>query len=172
MNRSVVIFALFISALWPMVIASAAPEQKALGSFGDWTAVADGDGKKRLCYIGSVPKKAEGKYTTRGDAHFLVTHRPADKVKGEISVSAGYTYKEGKDAEAEIDGRNFKLFTRGENAWAYDAASDKAMVAAMKAGRQLIVRGTSSRGTATTDTYSLAGFTAALAASDKACGDS
>ena len=41
----------------------------------------------------------------------------------------------------------------------------------MKSGKQLIVRGTSSRGTATTDTYSLAGFTAALAASDKACGD-
>ena len=171
MNRSVVILALFISALCPIAIASAAPEQKTLGSFGDWTAVADGEGKKRLCYIGSVPKKAEGKYTTRGDAHFLVTHRPADKVKGEISVSAGYTYKEGRDAEAEIDGKKFKLFTRGENAWAYDAASDKAMVAAMKSGKQLIVHGMSSRGTATTDTYSLAGFTAALAASDKACGD-
>ena len=42
----------------------------------------------------------------------------------------------------------------------------------MKAGKQLIVRGTSSRGTATTDTYSLAGFSAALAAIDKACGNS
>ena len=101
-----------------------------------------------------------------------MTHRPADKVKGEVSVSTGYTYKEGKDAEAEIEGKKFKLFTRGENAWAYDAAEDKAMVAAMKAGKQLIVRGTSSRGTATTDTYSLSGFSAALAAIDKACGNS
>ena len=116
-------------------------------------------------------EEGRGKYTTRGDAHVLVTHRPADKVKGEVSVSAGYPYKEGKDAEADIDGKKFKLFTRGENAWAYDAAEDRAMVAAMKAGKQLIVRGTSSRGTATTDTYSLSGFSAALAAIDKACGN-
>ena len=198
MIRSLLTFALLmIAAPWPITVASAAsqhngaarekpaeqqkaaaqekataPQQKALGTFGDWTAVADGGGNKRLCYIGSVPKKAEGKYATRGDAHFLVTNRPADKVKGEVSVSAGYTYKEGKDAEAEVDGKKFKLFTRGENAWAYDAASDKAMVSALKSGKQLIVRGTSSRGTATTDTYSLSGFTAALAAIDKACGNS
>jgi invasion protein IalB len=170
MIRSPLLFALSLAALWPATVALAAPQQKPLGTFGDWAAVADG-GDKRLCYIGSAPKKAEGKYTTRGDAHVLVTHRPADKVKGEVSVSAGYPYKEGKDAEADIDGKKFKLFTRGENAWAYDAAEDRAMVAAMKAGKQLIVRGTSSRGTATTDTYSLSGFSAALAAIDKACGN-
>ena len=95
---------------------------------------------------------------------------PADKVKGEVSVAAGYIYKDGKEAEAEVDGKKFKLFTRGENAWAYDPGSDKAMVAALKSGKQMTVRGTSSRGTATTDTYSLSGFTAALAAIDKACG--
>jgi invasion protein IalB len=170
MIRSPLLFALSVAALSPTAIAWAAPQQKPLGTFGDWTAVTDG-GDKRLCYIGSAPKKAEGKYTTRGDAHVLVTHRPTDKVKGEVSVSAGYPYKEDKVAEVEIDGKKFKLFTRGENAWAYDAAADRAMVAAMKAGKQLIVRGTSSRGTATTDTYSLAGFTAALAAIDKACGN-
>jgi invasion protein IalB len=147
----------------------AAAQQKPLGTFGDWTAVTDGSGNKRLCYIGSAPKKSEGKYTSRGDVHFLVTNRPADKVKGEVSVAAGYVYKDGKDAEAEVDGKKFKLFTRGENAWAYDAGSDKAMVGALKAGRQMIVRGTSSRGTETTDIYSLSGFTAALAAIDKAC---
>ena len=129
MIRSPLLFALSLAALWPATVALAAPQQKPLGTFGDWAAVADG-GDKRLCYIGSAPKKAEGKYTTRGDAHVLVTHRPADKVKGEVSVSAGYPYKEGKDAEADIDGKKFKLFTRGENAWAYDAAEDRAMVAA------------------------------------------
>ena len=147
----------------------ASAQQKTLGTFGDWTAVSDGSGNNRLCYIGSAPKKAEGKYTTRGSAHFLVTNRPADRVKGEVSVATGYVYKDGKDAEAEVDGKKFKLFTRGENAWAYDAGTDKAMVGALKAGRQLVVRGTSSRGTETTDTYSLSGFTAALAAIDKAC---
>ena len=68
-----------------------------------------------------------------------------------------------------IDGKTFKLFTRGDNAWAYDFAADRAIVAAMKAGQKMTVRGTSRRGTVTTDTYSLSGFSAALAAIDKAC---
>jgi invasion protein IalB len=161
-----------VLAFLPVAAIPASAQQKDLGTFGDWQAVSDGSGNKRLCYIGSSPKKKEGKYTTRGDVHFLVTNRPADKVKGEVSVAAGYVYKDGKDAEAEVDGKTFKLFSRGENAWAYDAGSDKAMVAALKAGKQMIVRGTSSRGTETTDTYSLSGFTAALAAIDKACGGS
>jgi invasion protein IalB len=172
MMRLACIRTFLVLMLLPIAAIPASAQQKTLGTFSDWTAVVDGSGNKRLCYIGSAPKKAEGKYTTRGDVHFLVTNRPADNVRGEVSVSAGYVYKDGKDAEAEVDGRKFKLFTRGENAWAYDAGSDKAMVAALKAGKQLLVRGTSSRGTTTTDTYSLSGFTAALAAIDKACGGS
>jgi len=170
MIRPTCIRTFLVLAFLPIAGIPASAQQKNLGTFGDWTAVSDGSGNKRLCYIGSAPKKAEGKYTTRGDTHFLVTNRPADRVKGEVSVAAGYVYKDGKDAEAEVDGKKFKLFTRGENAWAYDAGSDKAMVGALKSGRQLLVRGTSSRGTTTTDTYSLSGFTAALAAIDKACG--
>ncbi len=36
----------------------------------------------------------------------------------------------------------------------------------------MVVKGTSSRGTLTTDTYSLTGFSAALQSIDKACGRS
>jgi invasion protein IalB len=169
MTRTTLIRAVLVLVLGVAGVSSAAAQQKALGTFRDWTAVVDGTGSTRICYIGSVPKKAEGKYTKRGETHVLITHRPADKVTGEVSVTAGYPYKTGQDAEAEIDGKTFKLFTRGENAWAYNAASDRSMVSAMKAGREMIIRGTSSRGTLTTDTYSLSGFTAAYAAIDKAC---
>lgn len=147
----------------------AAAAQKALGSFGDWSAIADEDNGKKLCYVGSVPKKSEGKYTSRDETHVLITHRPADKVTGEVSVTAGYTYKEGIPVELDIDGKKFKLFTRGGNAWAADAAADKTIVSAMKSGQEMIVRGTSSRGTLTTDTYSLSGFTAAYNAITSAC---
>ena len=58
MIRSPLLFALSLAALWPATVALAAPQQKPLGTFGDWAAVADG-GDKRLCYIGSAPKKAE-----------------------------------------------------------------------------------------------------------------
>ncbi|MGZ8996253.1 MAG: invasion associated locus B family protein [Rhodospirillales bacterium] len=44
------------------------------------------------------------------------------------------------------------------------------MLDAMRAGRQMVVKGTSTRGTLTTDTYSLNGFSTALQSIDKACG--
>lgn len=144
-------------------------QSRILGVYGDWTAQTDGSGTSKVCYIGSAPKKAEGKYTKRGDTYVLVTHRPADNVVGEVSVTAGYTYKDGKDVSVDIDGRKFSLFTRGGNAWAPDAAADRVLVTAMKAGQTMVIRGTSSRGTLTTDTYSLSGFTAAYKAIDAAC---
>ena len=42
-------------------------------------------------------------------------------------------------------------------------------VEAMKRGTEMVVRGISSRGTRTTDTYSLSGVTAAMNEIDKAC---
>jgi len=143
--------------------------QQTLGSFQDWTAFSDGS-ERRICYIGSVPKKKEGNYTVRGDTYVLATHRPGEKVFGEISVEAGYTYKPGSEVEVTIDGQTFKLFTQGGNAWAYDEKADQALVNAMRAGQQMVVKGTSTRGTLTTDTYSLTGFTAAMQSIDKACG--
>lgn len=148
---------------------SALAAQQNLGSFQDWTAFSDG-AEKRICYIGSLPQKAEGNYTRRGDTYVLATHRPGENVFGEISVEAGYTFKPGSEVEVNIDGQTFRLFTQGGNAWAYDEKADKALVEAMKAGSKMIVKGTSSRGTVTTDTYSLAGFTAAFEAINQACG--
>ena len=40
----------------------------------------------------------------------------------------------------------------------------------MKKGNRMVVKGTSSRGTLTTDTFSLKGFTKAYGAIGKACG--
>jgi invasion protein IalB len=158
-----------VAAVVSLAAASAFAAQQTLGSFQDWTAFSDGS-ERRICYMGSVPKKKEGSYTVRGDTYVLATHRPGEKVFGEISVEAGYTYKPGSEVEVNIDGQAFKLFTQGGNAWAYDEKADRALIEAMKGGRQMVVKGTSSRGTLTTDTYSLSGFSAAMQTIDKACG--
>ena len=152
------------------VSSSALAQRKTIGTFTDWTAFADGSGAGQICYVGSVPKEAKGNYTRRGDTYTLISHRPGERVFGEVSVEAGYTYKPGSEVSIDVDGKKFKLFTKGGNAWATDASADKSLVAAMKAGRRMIIKGTSSRGTLTTDTYSLSGLTAAIKAIDKACG--
>ena len=119
-------------------------QQKYLDEFKDWFAYREDQGAVRLCYIASIPKKETGKYTSRGETFILVT--------------------------LNIDGTVTKLVTNGASAWSETDKSDRELAAAMAKGRQLIVTGYSSRGTKTTDTYSLAGFTAAFKAIGKACG--
>lgn len=151
-------------------VPAAAQDGGFIDTFDDWSAFADKENGKPLCYMASLPKKAEGNYEQRGDTYVMITHRPAEKTVGEVSVRAGYTYKEGSEVEARIDsGQPIALFTDGEFAWARDKDTDQAVVAAMKAGSTMIVTGTSSRGTLTTDTYSLKGFTAAYGAISKSC---
>jgi invasion protein IalB len=146
-----------------------APAQDVLGTFAAWTAFSEKTGGKLTCYVGARPKKMEGKYTSRDPAYMLVTHRPAEKVRGEVSLEAGYTFKPGSEPVVTIGPKVFRLFSKGSNAWATDAAADKQLVQAMKAGAEMVVKATSTRNTATTDTYSLSGFSAAMAAIDKAC---
>ncbi|MBL6933575.1 MAG: invasion associated locus B family protein [Rhodospirillales bacterium] len=136
---------------------------------GDWSAFAVKLEGKPVCYMGSEPTKSEGKYTQRGDVVFLVTHRPADKAIGVINFQTGYTFKEGSDATLIIGDKSFALFTDEGDGWARDAKTDEAIIQAMIKGSQMVVKGVSSRGTQTTDTFSLKGFTAAYKAASKAC---
>ncbi|MFQ5764840.1 MAG: invasion associated locus B family protein [Rhodospirillales bacterium] len=141
-----------------------------IGSHGDWEAYKETEGGKPVCYIGSEPKKAQGKYTRRGETYVLITHRPAEKSSGVVSVKAGYTYRKGSEVDITLGAETFKLFTDKGHAFAYDEKTDAALVKAMIRGATMVVKGTSSRGTLTTDTYSLKGFTAAYEAINRACG--
>ena len=165
--------AIFVSAA--ILISGAIPAPVAaqdiplIGTFGDWSAFAGKDGGKQVCYAGSIPKKSVGTYKTRGESLVLVTHRPAEKSVNVVSVQAGYTYKKDSPVDIIIDGVTFEMFTDSGHAWAAGATADMVLTLAMKAGKTMVVQGTSSRGTKTSDTYSLAGFTAAYKAIGKAC---
>jgi len=141
-----------------------------LGDFGDWSSFQFTESGNKACYMASQPKKSEGEYKKRGDVYAIVTHRPSEKLRDEVSVLAGYAYKEGSTVKVTIGDQSFELFTQGDGAWTKDKKSDEALVKAMIKGRSMVVTGTSSRGTDTTDTYSLEGFTKAYEAIGKACG--
>ncbi|MGB8275668.1 MAG: invasion associated locus B family protein [Alphaproteobacteria bacterium] len=147
----------------------AADPPKVLDTAGEWTGFAEGEEGARVCYAASAPTKKEGKYTSRGDVAMLVTHNMGDKTRDVVSVVAGYEYKKGEDVLVQVDEKKFNLFAHEDRAYAADDATDKAMVAAMKKGSKLLVVGTSSRDTRTTDVYSLSGFRKAYDAISKAC---
>ena len=142
---------------------------KRVGGTDAWGAYQAGTGKKRVCFVHGAPQKSEGKYKRRGETYLQVSHRPAEKVRDVASVTAGYIYKKDSRVEIRIDGRKFSLFTHGDTAWGEDEKTDRALLAALKKGNEMTVRGRSSRNTLTTDSYTLAGFTRAYNAASKAC---
>lgn len=170
--RPLLIVLSLTALLGALALAPAAQAQgiKRIGDFGDWSAFKFSEDGNPACYMSSEPTKATGDYKKRGEVFAIVTHRPAEKRIGEVSIIAGYAYQKDSTVEIAIGKQNFSLFTQDDGAWALDAEGDKTLIQAMRKGNRMVVKGTSSRGTLTTDTYSLKGFTKAYRAIGKACG--
>lgn len=121
-------------------------------TFDDWTVFRHQNG----CYIASAPIGHTGTFRKRGQPYLMVVHKSAGV--DEINASSGYPYAPRLDAQLKIGNQSYKLYTEGSVAWGYDAATDTAMVAALRQGEKALLRGTSQRRTWSEDTYSLAGF--------------
>ena len=151
------------------VATTAIAADKSLGTFEAWSAMSFDEDDKTVCMMWSQPEKAEGKYKKRGEIFVFVTHRPEDRETNKVSFEIGYTFEKSSEVRLTIDGQAYTLYTDRSTAWSYNAKDDRRMVKAMRAGRTMIMEGTSSRGTRTHDTYSLSGFTAAHNAINERC---
>ena len=137
----------------------------------DWGAYRYDDNAGRMCFVSSVLKESKGKYdpNNRGETRVFVSHGPDKAERNVVQIVAGYRYKPQSDVTVTIDGRKFTLFTIEDRAYASSEEDDLRMIAAMKRGSNMTIVGTSSRGTKTTDNYSLSGFTKTKTVIDKAC---
>ena len=160
-----------ISAFAAAVLSAgcALAEPKRIGGSDVWAAFASGPGKNRTCFVHGLPQSSRGKYKRRGEVYIQIAHRPAKKVRDEVSVTAGYTYKPKSAVKVDIDGKRYSMFTEGRNAWVRNAKDDRKLVRALIRGSRMVVRGRSSRNTLTIDTYSLKGFTKAYRRASQAC---
>ncbi len=151
-------------------VSANAAEPRLIGTFRDWSAYEFQDANGKVCYMASRPIKDEGNYTRRGEIYALITHRPEERSFDVVSFIAGYTHKAGSDVSVQIGSSSYDLFTQGDTAWTRDGETDRNLVQSIRQGNRMVTRGTSSRGTLTTDTYSLSGSSAAYDAISKACG--
>lgn len=141
-----------------------------LGQFGKWQAYSYLEGASgKVCFISAVPDQSEGQYKRRDPVYLMVTHRPLEKASNVVSFIAGYTYKSAAEVHIAIDGQEFSLIGQDNTAWAPDDGTDSQLVDALKRGTKLTVKGYSSKGTLTTDRFSLTGSGQALKAIDQAC---
>ena len=148
----------------PAAAAAPAPQPTLLGQFGDWGAYTASPGGKKVCF--ALAKPANSKTTPpnrpRDPAYMFISSRPAEKVRDEVSIIFGYGFRPNADASIEISGAAYAMYTQADGAWVKNAAEETRLVDAMRKSPDLTVKGTSAKGTASTDTYSLKGLPQAL----------
>lgn len=135
-----------------------------LGQYGAWGAYTASPGGKKVCFALAKPttSKTDPPNRPRDPVYVFVSTRPSEKVKNEFSLMMGYGLKPGSEASAEIGNTQFALYTQGDGAWVKNAAEEDRLVDALRKGADVTVKGTSARGTETTDVFSLKGITQAL----------
>jgi hypothetical protein len=150
---------------------SAGADEKAtlLGTFAGWKSYTLPEAHSEICYALTNPAKADDKVKRSTKPLLMVTHRPGEKIYNVVSLLIGYDLPADGSAAVTVGKAKFDFFTKTETAWSRDSDTDKAVVTAMIKATDLTVKTKPAKGPETTDSYSLAGFTDALAAIDKAC---
>jgi len=146
-------------------------QPKLLGQYGDWGAYTASSGGKKICFALAKPASSE---TTppnrpRNPSYMFISTRPADKVTNEVSIIIGYPFKLGSEATADVGSTDYALYTQQDGAWIKNATEEARMVDAMRSGQTAVVKGTSAKGTQSTDTFALKGLSQALDRTGQEC---
>jgi invasion protein IalB len=138
-----------------------------LGQYGDWGAYTASPGGRKVCFALAKPSSSRdnppNRRTAANPVYLFISTRPSEKVKEEVSILVtGYAFKAGSEATTAIGGASFAMYTQNDGAWVKNAAEESRFVDAMRKGADVVVKATTSRGTQTTDTFSLKGISQAL----------
>jgi invasion protein IalB len=170
---AVLVLPLLACLLWPAAEAAAQQQQRPqkIGDFQSWTAATHTEGGQKVCYAFTRATRSEGvPNRASNDVLLVVTHRP--KGRDQVALQSGYAYPRGAEGgdpvKVSVGGANIGFYTAGSSAFARD---NKAALAALRNGREAVARGplpNGGRGQAS-DSFSLAGFGAALDAISREC---
>lgn len=138
------------------------PGPSRLGDFQSWTAAVHIDGGQKVCYAFTRAARTD---PSRDGVTLTVTHRANGR--DAVAITAGYAYPRNAAVTVTVGQNQLAFYTGGSAAFARDG---RAAVAAFRGGAQAVSRGprAGGRGTAT-DTFSLAGFSAAYDAISQEC---
>ena len=142
--------------------AAAGAQPTLLGQYADWGAYTATPEGKKVCFTLAKPKSSTTNPAgrKRDPAYVFISTRPTENVRNEISVVIGYPFK--GDATAEVGPTKFAMYTQNDGAWIKNVAEEARLIDAMRKGADLTIKGVSTRGTSSTDTYSLKGLAQAM----------
>ena len=134
-----------------------------LGQYGDWGAYTASPGGQKVCFALAKPSSSvdvpANRRTAANAVYMFISTRPAEKVSNEISMLVtGYVFKPNSEASVAVGGATFPMYTQNDGAWVKNAAEEAKLLDAMRKSGDLSIKATTSRGTQTTDTFSLKGI--------------
>ncbi len=140
------------------------PQPTLLAQFGEWGAYTASPSGKKVCFALAKPVTSSTvpPNRPRDPAWMFISSRPNEKVKDEVSVIFGYGLKPNADANIEIAGGSYAMYTQADGAWVKNPAEEPKLVEVLRKGADATVKGTSAKGTVSTDVYSLKGLSQAL----------
>lgn len=142
----------------------AGAEPTLLGQFGSWGAYTASPNGKKVCFALAKPSssKTNPPNRPRDPAYAFISSRPAEKVNNEVSITIGYPAKPGSESTLEVGGGSYAMYIQGDGLWIKNAAEEEKLVEAMRKSAEVVVKAVSSKGTQTTDIFSLKGLSQAL----------
>jgi len=140
------------------------PKPSLLGQYEAWSAYTATPNGRKVCFAIARPasSQTDPPNRPREQAFAFVASRPAEKVREEVSILIGYSFKPSSEASLAVGPLKFAMYTQNDSAWVRHAGDEPRLVDVMRKGADMVIKGTSGRGTQTSDTFSLKGISQAL----------
>ncbi|WP_420606411.1 hypothetical protein [Novosphingopyxis sp.] len=143
-----------------LLLAAPAAAAQAIGIFEGWGAFRSGG----QCYAIARPVRVAGREAARAYAGF--GYRGGDM---RFYARLGRARRAGSSLTVTLGGRRFALTGTDRNAVAADAATDRAILAAVRMANAMSIEGTDARGQPIVDAYALEGGPSAIDAARLGC---
>ena len=144
-----------------LLLLLAAPRET-IGVYGGWGAFSDAS--PRRCFAIAQPVDA-----AQRSGSLSVATWPGQNIRNQLHVRLSRPRAATARVTLSIGERRFDLVAGDSDAWAPDARTDAAIVAAMRSGRSMSVEALGRDGGAFADTYQLSGAATAIDAAALAC---
>lgn len=152
-----------MSLLLAIALQAAAEGRRSIGVFERWGAFRDAAPAR--CFAISEPLGR-----TRATRPFAsVATWPGERARNQLHVRLSRAHAPSARVTLSIGERRFQLIAGPADAWSPDAATDRAIVAAIRAGRSMSVESLAANGAPFADTYALAGAATAIDAAAVEC---
>jgi len=154
-----------LAALLILAIAVPASARDMIGIYKNWGTFRDTTPDR--CYAIARPVMAGG----RSSGFASIASWPKRGLRASLHIRLSRARDRSAGVTLTVGERRFALVANGLDAWASDAPSDRAIVAALRSGRSMSIEAVGAGGRPFADVYALSGAATAVDAAMLACSE-